>query len=63
LQLEELKVAVVSKVYPLKSHTIAAQEGMQVLETVTPDDWRWYAYDTIKASDWLADQDSVEEMC
>ena len=60
----ELKVAVVSKVHPLKSHTIAAQGGINAsLGNITPDDWRWHAYDTIKASDWLADQDSVEEMC
>lgn len=58
------KVAVVSKVHPLKSHTIAAQGGINAsLGNVTPDDWRWHSYDTIKASDWLADQDSVEEMC
>lgn len=59
-----LKVAVVSKVHPLKSHTVAAQGGINAsLGNVTPDDWRWHAYDTVKASDWLADQDSVEEMC
>jgi len=61
---KELNVAVVSKVHPLKSHTIAAQGGINAsLGNVTPDDWRWHSYDTIKASDWLADQDSVEEMC
>ncbi len=59
-----LSVAIVSKVHPLKSHTIAAQGGINAsLGNVAPDDWRWHAYDTIKASDWLADQDSVEEMC
>ncbi|GAB4165126.1 MAG: succinate dehydrogenase flavoprotein subunit [Rickettsiaceae bacterium] len=59
-----LKVAVVSKVHPLKSHTVAAQGGINAsLGNITPDNWRWHAYDTIKASDWLADQDSVEEMC
>ncbi|MFK7973582.1 MAG: FAD-dependent oxidoreductase [Rickettsiaceae bacterium] len=59
-----LEVAVISKVHPLKSHTIAAQGGINAtLGNITPDDWHWHAYDTIKASDWLADQDSVEEMC
>jgi succinate dehydrogenase/fumarate reductase flavoprotein subunit len=57
-------VAVVSKVHPLKSHTVAAQGGMNAsLGNITKDDWRWHAYDTIKSSDWIADQDSVEEMC
>lgn len=59
-----LKVALVSKVHPLQSHTVAAQGGINAsLGNITEDDWRWHAYDTIKASDWLADQDSVEEMC
>jgi succinate dehydrogenase / fumarate reductase flavoprotein subunit len=57
-------VAVVSKVHPLKSHTIAAQGGINaVLSNISEDDYRWHMYDTIKASDWLADQDSVEYMC
>jgi len=61
---KKLDVAVVSKVHPLKSHTVAAQGGINAsLGNVSKDDWRWHAYDTIKASDWLADQDSVEEMC
>jgi succinate dehydrogenase / fumarate reductase, flavoprotein subunit len=61
---DEFDVAVVSKVHPLKSHTVAAQGGVNAsLGNVTEDDWRWHAYDTIKSSDWLADQDSVEEMC
>ncbi len=61
---KNLDVAVVSKVHPLKSHTVAAQGGINAsLGNVESDDWRWHAYDTIKASDWLADQDSVEEMC
>jgi succinate dehydrogenase/fumarate reductase flavoprotein subunit len=59
-----LNVAMVSKVHPLKSHTVAAQGGINAsLGNVTYDDWKWHAYDTIKASAWLADQDSVEEMC
>ncbi|MDG1436883.1 MAG: FAD-binding protein [Rickettsiaceae bacterium] len=61
---KNLNVAVVSKVHPLKSHTIAAQGGINAsLGNITEDNWKWHAYDTIKASDWLADQDSVEEMC
>lgn len=57
-------IAVVSKVHPLKSHTIAAQGGVNAsLGNIAKDDWRWHAYDTIKSSDWIADQDSVEEMC
>lgn len=60
----QLDVAVISKIHPLKSHTIAAQGGINAsFGNVSDDDWRWHAYDTIKASDWLADQDSVEEMC
>ena len=59
-----LKVAIISKVHALKSHTVAAQGGINAaLGNIKPDDWRWHAYDTIKASDWLADQDSVETMC
>lgn len=58
------KVAVISKVHPMQSHTVAAQGGINAaLGNITLDDWRWHAYDTIKASDWLADQDSVEIMC
>lgn len=59
-----LKVAIISKVHPMNSHTVAAQGGINAaLGNITEDDWRWHAYDTIKASDWLADQDSVEMMC
>lgn len=59
-----LEVAVISKVHPLKSHTVAAQGGINAsLGNVNLDDWRWHAYDTIKASAGLADQDSVEFMC
>ena len=59
-----LKVAVVSKVHPKQSHTIAAQGGINAaLGNVTKDDWRWHMYDTIKAADWIADQDMVEIMC
>ena len=59
-----LDVAVLSKVDPLKSHTIAAQGGINAaLGNISEDDWRWHMYDTIKSSDWLADEDSVEYMC
>lgn len=61
---KNLKAAIISKVHPLKSHTVAAQGGINAaLGNIKVDDWRWHAYDTIKASDWLADQDSVEIMC
>lgn len=57
-------VAIISKVHPLKSHTVAAQGGVNAsLGNISEDDWRWHAYDTIKSSAWIADQDSVEEMC
>jgi succinate dehydrogenase / fumarate reductase flavoprotein subunit len=57
-------VAVISKVHPTKSHTVAAQGGINAaLGNVEDDDWRWHMYDTIKGSDWLADQDAVEYMC
>ncbi|MEK6734491.1 MAG: succinate dehydrogenase flavoprotein subunit [Pseudomonadota bacterium] len=57
-------VAVLSKVHPTKSHTVAAQGGINAaLGNIEPDDWQWHMYDTIKGSDWLADQDAVEYMC
>ncbi len=57
-------VALVSKVHPTKSHTVAAQGGINAaLGNIEADDWRWHMYDTIKGSDWLADQDAVEYMC
>jgi succinate dehydrogenase / fumarate reductase, flavoprotein subunit len=57
-------VVVISKVHPTKSHTVAAQGGINAaLGNVEQDDWRWHMYDTIKGSDWLADQDAVEYMC
>lgn len=60
----DLKVAVISKVHPMNSHTVAAQGGINAaLGNITQDNWQWHAYDTIKASDWLADEDSVEIMC
>ncbi len=57
-------VAVVTKVPPTRSHTVAAQGGINAaLGNVTPDDWRWHMYDTIRGSDWLGDQDSIAYMC
>ena len=66
LQLAEadLKVAVVSKVFPTRSHTVAAQGGINAaLGNVTPDNWFWHMYDTVKGSDYLGDQDAIEYMC
>jgi len=66
LQLAEagLKVAVLSKVFPTRSHTVAAQGGVgAALSNMGPDSWEWHMYDTIKGSDWLGDQDSIEFMC
>ncbi len=58
------KVAVVSKVYPTRSHTVSAQGGINAaLGNVTPDNWHWHMFDTIKGSDYLGDQDSIEFMC
>ena len=57
-------VAVVSKVFPTRSHTVAAQGGMNAaLANVSPDNWHWHMYDTIKGSDYLGDQDAIEYMC
>jgi len=57
-------VAVVSKVFPTRSHTVAAQGGINAaLGNVTPDNWHWHMYDTIKGSDYLGDQDAIEFMC
>src|SRR3954465_14413559 len=58
-----LKTACISKVYPPRSHTVAAQGGISAsLGNMGPDDWRWHMYDTIKGSDWLGDQDAIEYM-
>jgi len=59
-----LKTACVTKVFPTRSHTVAAQGGMSAaLGNMGEDDWRWHMYDTIKGSDWLGDQDAIEFMC
>ncbi len=60
----EAEVAVVSKVFPTRSHTVAAQGGMNAaMGNVLPDNWHWHMYDTIKGSDYLGDQDAIEYMC
>ncbi len=59
-----LKTACVTKVFPTRSHTVAAQGGISAaLGNVGEDDWRWHMYDTVKGSDWLGDQDAIEYMC
>lgn len=59
-----LKTACISKVFPTRSHTVAAQGGISAaLSNVEGDDWRWHMYDTIKGGDWLVDQDAAEYMC
>ncbi len=66
LQLAEagLRVAVLSKVFPTRSHTVAAQGGIgAALGNMSEDSWLWHMYDTIKGSDWLGDQDAIEFMC
>ena len=60
----DANVAVVSKVFPTRSHTVAAQGGINAsLANVLPDNWHWHMYDTIKGSDYLGDQDAIEYMC
>ncbi len=59
-----LKTACVTKVFPTRSHTVAAQGGISAaLGNISEDNWRWHFYDTIKGSDWLGDQDAIEYMC
>nr|TFG55429.1 MAG: succinate dehydrogenase flavoprotein subunit [Hyphomicrobiales bacterium] len=59
-----LKTACISKVFPTRSHTVAAQGGISAsLGNMGEDDWRWHMYDTVKGSDWLGDQDSIEFLC
>ncbi len=60
----DLGVAVVSKVFPTRSHTVAAQGGVNAaLANVLPDNWHWHMFDTVKGSDYLGDQDAIEYMC
>ncbi|GAM17737.1 hypothetical protein SAMD00019534_009120, partial [Acytostelium subglobosum LB1] len=59
-----LKTACISKLFPTRSHTVAAQGGINAaLGNADVDDWRWHAYDTVKGSDWLGDQDAIHYMC
>jgi len=59
-----LKTACITKVFPTRSHTVAAQGGVSAaLGNMGEDDWRWHMYDTVKGSDWLGDQDAIEYMC
>ncbi|MDB0034267.1 succinate dehydrogenase flavoprotein subunit [Alphaproteobacteria bacterium] len=59
-----LKTACVSKVYPTRSHTVAAQGGIgAALANMGEDSWQWHMFDTVKGSDWLGDQDSIEYLC
>ena len=61
---EGLKTACISKVFPTRSHTVAAQGGIgAALGNMGEDDWRWHMYDTVKGSDWLGDQDAIEYLC
>ncbi|MBL3529275.1 MAG: succinate dehydrogenase flavoprotein subunit [gamma proteobacterium endosymbiont of Lamellibrachia anaximandri] len=60
----EARVGVVTKVFPTRSHTVAAQGGVNAaLANVSPDNWHWHMYDTVKGSDYLGDQDAIEYMC
>ena len=59
-----LNTACVTKVFPTRSHTVAAQGGISAaLANMGEDDWRWHMYDTVKGGDWLGDQDAIEYMC
>jgi len=59
-----LSTACISKVFPTRSHTVAAQGGISAaLGNMGEDDWRWHMFDTVKGSDWLGDQDAIEYMC
>ena len=59
-----LKTACISKVFPTRSHTVAAQGGISAaLGNLGEDDWRWHMYDTVKGADWLGDQDAIEYLC
>lgn len=59
-----LSVAVISKVFPTRSHTVSAQGGINAaLGNIEPDDWKWHMYDTVVGSDFLGDQDAIEYMC
>src|SRR6201996_5459123 len=62
--LRGLRTACITKVFPTRSHTVAAQGGVAAaLGNMGEDDWRWHMYDTVKGSDWLGDQDAIEYLC
>ena len=64
MAVEGLRTACITKLFPTRSHTVAAQGGMSAsLGNMGEDDWRWHMYDTVKGSDWLGDQDAIEYMC
>lgn len=64
MAVEGLSTACITKLFPTRSHTVAAQGGMSAaLANMGEDDWRWHMYDTVKGSDWLGDQDAIEYMC
>ena len=59
-----LRTACVTKIFPTRSHTVAAQGGIAAsLANMGPDNWRWHMYDTVKGADWLGDQDAIEYLC
>ncbi len=59
-----LKTACITKVFPTRSHTVAAQGGIgAALGNMAEDNWQWHMFDTVKGSDWLGDQDAIEYMC
>jgi succinate dehydrogenase / fumarate reductase flavoprotein subunit len=59
-----LRTACITKVFPTRSHTVAAQGGIAAaIGNMGPDDWRWHMYDTVKGADWLGDQDAIEYLC
>ncbi len=59
-----LRTACITKVFPTRSHTVAAQGGVAAaLGNMGPDEWKWHMYDTVKGSDWLGDQDAIEYLC
>jgi succinate dehydrogenase / fumarate reductase flavoprotein subunit len=61
---KQLRTACISKIFPTRSHTVAAQGGISAaLGNMGADDWRWHMYDTVKGSDWLGDQDAIQYMC
>ena len=59
-----MRTACITKVFPTRSHTVAAQGGIAAaLGNMGEDDWRWHMYDTVKGADWLGDQDAIEYLC